>query len=490
MSRSLRSLDRYIGRLVHRHRIPGLSFLLAEHGRRVLAKGYGFRDLAHRLPVTPRTIFGIASVTKSFTAVGILRLQEEGRLRVTDPVVRHLPRFRTPDPRWTRKIRLHHFLTHSSGLPPLPSIYYTSGRSLRRSPVNDPRVSRRVGIDPDHPPIDTYDQLLEYLATTRYRLLGPPGQYFSYSNEGFGLLGAVIEQVSGRRVESFLEEELLRPAGLASTVFDTGIMLRFPEVTTLYSPPLPPRRRGWVASEDWWEDTCLRAAGALRTNLDDLGRYLEIYRTGGRVGRTRILESSSVRAMMQPHMRIPDGTAYGYGLFVLPEFPGGPFVFHSGGLKGVSSFIAVLPKQGITSVVLTNRDGAPAPLVSQAGINHLLGRPLNQPAREVLPHPPLPASLDEYAGFYASGEGIWFRARPVTGRLRLDFLGIEFTKKNLRMKPNGQDEFILGRHGRLGYLRFQRDARGRIWSAFVGVRLVRRRTPAELRLARSERLVW
>jgi CubicO group peptidase (beta-lactamase class C family) len=492
MTDDLRTLDRFVQRAVQRNRIPGLAFLLARNGRRLIAKGYGYRDVAQQLPVTPRTVFGIASVTKSFTALGILRLQEEGRLRVTDPVVRHLPEFGTPSPRWTRRIQLHHLLSHSSGLPPLPSIYYTSGRSLARSPVNDPRVSRKVGIDPDHPPIDTYPQLMEYLRTTRYELLGPPGRYFSYSNEAFGLLGAVIERVSGRHYESFLEEEILRPAGMYSTTFDTGVMLRSPEVTTLYSPPLPPRKKGSVASQDWWEDTCLRAAGALRTNLDDLARYLEIYRTGGRADGTRIVSASSIQAMTRPHVPVSPGVFYGYGLFVQPDFPPGALIYHGGGLKGVSSLVAVLPKQGITSAALANLGGgrsASGPAV-QAGINLLVDRPLARPFDAIPPHPPKPATFGEYAGYYCSGEGIWFRARPIRGGLRLDFIGIEFNWRNVRMVPNGHDEFIRGRQGRTGYVRFERDSKGRIWAAFVGSRLVRRRSLREMALARHGRMVW
>lgn len=487
---SLRTLDAFIRRFVRQNRIPGLAFGLARNGRPLVAKGYGYRDVATRLPVTPRTIFGIASVTKSFTALGILRLQEEGRLRVTDPVVRHLPEFGTPAPRWARRTQLHHFLTHSSGIPPLPSIYYTSGRSLARSPVNDPRVSRKVGIDPDHPPIDTYEQLMEYLRTTRYAPLGPPGRYFSYSNEGFGLLGAVIERVSGRPYERFLEDEVLRPAGMRSTTFDTGVMFRSPEVSTLYSPPLPPRKKGWVASQDWWEDTCLRGAGALRTNLEDLGRYLEIYRTGGRVGSARIVRAATLRAMTRPYMPVLPGVSYGYGLFLQSGFPAGPLVYHSGGLKGISSFVAVLPARGIASVALANRDGAESGRVVAAGINSLVGRPLDHTFNEVPPRPPRPSSVAEYAGYYCSGEGIWVRVRPVRAGLRLDFIGIELTQKDLRMVPNGSDEFIRGRRGRSGYVRFERDATGRIWAMFVGVRLVRRRSRREMALARTDRMVW
>ena len=88
-----------------RQGIPGLSLTLMRGGRTVLSKGYGYRNLKERAPATPRTIYGMASMTKSFTALGIHRLQESRRLKVTDPVVRHLPEFGTAEPRWTRRSR-------------------------------------------------------------------------------------------------------------------------------------------------------------------------------------------------------------------------------------------------------------------------------------------------------------------------------------------------------------------------------------------------
>jgi CubicO group peptidase (beta-lactamase class C family) len=483
-------LDAFVERVMRQARIPGLSLTLMRGGRTVLSKGYGYRNLKGREPATPRTIYGMASMTKSFTALGIHRLQESRRLQVTDPVVRHLPEFATPEPRWTRRIQIHHFLSNSSGLPPLPSIYYTSARSLARDPPYDPKVARRVGIDPDHRPIDTYEQIMEYLRTTRYRMLGPPGRFFSYSNEAFGLLGAIIERVSGQHFESFVEQEILRPAGMDSTTFDTGVMFRSPEVTTLYSPNWTSRRHQWSASEDWWDDTCLRASGGLRTNIEDLQRYLEIYRTGGLVGRERIVDRTSVEAMMRPHVPISPRLFYGYGLAVQPDFQGTLLVHHSGGLKGVSSKFAVLPRKGLAGAVLANAEGVPSGRALAAGLNQLLGVPMTLDWVHIARHPPFPASLTEYAGWYCSGEGIWVRVRVARSRLRLDFMGIEATEKGVLFSPNGGDDFVRGGRGREEHIRFERNARGRIWAIFLGWRLVRRRSEDQLPKARSGKMEW
>jgi len=489
-SADVRALERSTARLLRRARIPGLSLGLLSGGRRVLARGFGYRDRARGLPASERTVYGIASMTKSFTALAILRLAEEGALRVGDPVTKHLPGFRTPGSRTAARIQLRHLLTHSSGLPPLPLIYYASARSMARDPAYDPRVARRVGIDPDHLPIDTYEGVLEYLATTRYRLLGRPGEVFSYSNEGFALLGAVIEAVSGRSYESFLEEEIFRPAGMRSTTFDTGRMRRFPEVTQLYSPNWRTGRGPLVASDEWWEDTSMRAAGAIRTNVDDLLRYLEIYLREGRVGRERIVTSASLREMLAPQMEIEPGFWYGYGMFVRPDYHGHHLAFHSGGLKGVASEFAVVPRAGIGGTVLANADLVPSPLALQEGINRLLGLPPRTEFIDRPPKAPTTAPLSDYAGWYCSGEGIWAEVSARRDHLRLDFRGIELTYRNLRLRALCPDVFALRMAGETWWFRFLRDRSGRVTSVHLGGRVVRRRDPRLLRRARTGDLVW
>ena len=484
------TLDRFTERVMRKGRIPGIALGLLRNGRTVLARGYGYRDREHGAPATPDTVFGIASMTKSFTALSVLRLQEEGRLKVRDPVVRHLPEFRTPEPRRTARITLEHFLTHSSGLPPLPSIYYVSARSVARDPPYDPRVARRVGIDPDHPPIDTYEGLMEYLGTARYRLLGPPGGQFSYSNEGFGLLGAVIERVSGRTYERFVEEEILRPSGMRHSTFDTGVMFRFPEVTTLYSPNWTHPKGPLVASQDWWEDTCMRAAGALRTNVTDLLAYVSLYLNEGRVGRERVVRPASLREMLRPRIEVLPGLSYGYGIAVRRDYHGRLLAFHDGGLKGVASEFAVVPEERIGGAVLANSDGAPSPMVLAAAINRELGLPLRTPFLDLPRRSRTRSPLAPYAGWYCSGEGIWCRVTSLRHHLRADFHGIELTRKGLELRPADTDGFVVRQGGGVRYVRFERDRRGRIWAARLGWRLVRRRRSSELPRARTGGIVW
>lgn len=488
---SISELDRYVQRWARRYHVPGIGYALAERGRPLLAKGYGYRDVRSRSPVTAQTIFGIASMTKSVTAAAILRLQEQGRLRVTDPLVRHVPEFRGPDRRWTRRIQLHHLLTHSSGLPPLPTLWYSLSRSVFREWPFRPRVARRAGVDPTHAPVETVGELLEFLATARYRPVAPVGAQFSYSNEGFALLGAVIERITGRPFEVFIEEEILGPAQMANTSFDPGVLARQADRTTLYSPNFALRSKSHrpVASSEWWETTCFRAAGGLRSNVEDLLRYLEIFRTEGRVGSERILERRSVRTMVTPYIEAFPGEWYGYGLRVSGGTPGERIVSHEGGLKGVASAMAAHLGKGLTSVALSNQDEPGTRVLVSAGINSRLGRPLSAPF-ELPPRVRQDPPLSDFSGDYGCGEGWWARVRSARAGLRLDFDGIEITVKGLNLRRWGGDLFVASMAGQRRFVGFLRRPDGRVSALRVGWRVVRRRAPGEREKARTGRIVW
>ncbi len=484
------SPEQFVERWMARGRVPGAALAVIGRGRKTSAQGYGFRDLTERLPATPRTIFGLASVTKSFTALAVLRLEEEGLLHVRDPVVRHLPEFRTPNPRATRRITLHHFLTHTSGLPPLPTIVYLSARSLSDDPSYDPEEDRRCGIDPDHPPIDTYEQLLEYLASTRYRLLGPPGRLFSYSNEAYALLGAVIERVSGRAYESYVEEVVLRPLGMRSTTFDDGIMFRRPEVTTLYAPQWSGRRRHLRPVRNWGQAPCLRACGGLRSTAMDMERLVRMFLNSGRVDGERIVSTATLRRMTSPQVQVFPGIHYGYGIVLQPDFHGTPVAYHSGSSLGVSSLFVAAPRRGIGGVLLTNVQGSRPELGLMAMVNARLGLPLTAPIEPTPTPTSAESSLRQYEGWYGSGEGVWFEVRARRDRLWLYPPRRSARTPPLELRPAGRDRFSVTSNRQSDQVRFERNRRQGVWAAFRYWRLIRRRGARVYPRARTRTPVW
>jgi CubicO group peptidase (beta-lactamase class C family) len=483
------SPDQHVRRWIRRSKVPGMSLAVVERGRPTLTRAYGYRDSKARLPATARTIYGLASITKSFTALAILKLEEEGKLSTRDPIVRHLPEFGTPDPRASRRISIHHFLTHTSGLPSLASTQYAAARALARDPSIYSRITRRVGFDPDHAPIDTYEQLMEFLRTTRYRLLGPPGRYFNYINEGYGLLGAVIERVSGRTHESYLESEILGPAGMRSTCYDLGVLFRQPEVTTLYSPKRTGARRGLAASQDWWDAACIRACGSLRSNVEDMARYVQIFLNNGRVDGERIVSAGSIRKMTSPHVELTPGSYYGYGLSVRPDYHGTPLVFHGGADPGISAFFAAVPRRHLGGVVLANLDGVSTELALMPEINARLGLPPETQWEEVPRTIKRKVPLREYEGWYGC-PGVWFEVKAVRNALWFDFHGTQGKLRGLRLLPAGHDRFVFRFGGQKDQVRFERDARGRLWALFGFGIMIRRRAPTDFRRAGRGTVVW
>ncbi|MDB4896482.1 MAG: penicillin-binding protein [Firmicutes bacterium] len=458
------TFEAYAGGLVARHNIPGLSVGLARHGATVYAQGFGFRNVAEGLPCTPTTVHGIGSITKSMTCVAILQLQERGKLKVTDPVLKYLPEFRTPDPEHTKKITIHHFMTHSAGLPPLPTLFPAMGRSFR----NDPnKKSFPLTVDvAQFADINTYEELMAHIARTELKILGEPGARFSYSNDGFGLLGCIIERVSGMSYAHFIEENLLKPAGMADSTFDLDKLLSHPETTMLYGAN--PEKQGAVeAQPGWWQAPAHLAAGFLRSTVPDMLRYMEIYRTGGMVGSERILSRESVAAMTRPQIQAMPGAWYGYGLLVYPEYHGVSIIEHSGGIKGVSAQIACVPEKGITGVALTNVAGAPSPTILHGAINAMLGLPLDT-RRVVYPDAACDAQqLADYVGEYKSLEGSSVTVAVEEGQLAVTMQGSKLNSRCI-----GEDAFAVQMPAEEAPLVFLRDASSKVDAVAAGSRIV------------------
>lgn len=443
-------------------RIPGIGLAVAVNGREVRARGFGMRDVENGLPATPDTVFGIGSITKSFTCVAIMQLAEAGKLSVEDPVVRYLPEFRTPEPGHARAVTIHHFMTHTSGLPPLPSLLHALARSMEGDPAAEAPEEQALE------PIDTYEELMDFIAETDFEILGAPGEHFSYSNDAYGLLGCIIERVSGLPYEDYVTARILRPFGMRRSLFDAAALASLEDVCTLYAWRPGQGGDGEVyRAPIWWFAPAMSAAGFLKSTPRDMLRYAEIFRTGGVSGDTRILSPESVRRMTHPHVEWMPGTAYGYGLGIHAGYHGVTLVEHNGGLKGIAANMAIVPERGITAVELANSPHVGGGWATQAVVNAALGLPFD--ARRVAfpdSHCP-PARLADYEGLFVSGEGARIEATARDGRLELTADG-----KTLPGRPTGVDAFAIEVGDGEAYARFVRDGNGRVKAVAWGSRIL------------------
>jgi CubicO group peptidase (beta-lactamase class C family) len=448
------------------HQVPGFAVAVARDGEEVYAEGFGEREIGTGTAVTPDTIFGVASVTKSFTALAIMQLAEAGKLAVDDPVTRYLPEFRTPDPAAARAITLHHFLSHTAGLPPLPSRFFAFARSME----GDPAAGSKPDWSADHAPIETYADLMAYLAEGGYRLLGPPGAQFSYCNEGFALLGAIIERVSEQPYEAYVQTHILDPARMTRSTYDVATLRTFPDVITFHASREREGQREIYAAPNWLYSSVWSPAGGLNSTVRDLLRYLEIYRTGGMVGNERLLSAAGVARMTTPHApRSSPNSSYGYGFSVIPDYHGRKLIKHGGGRKGIAAEVIAVPEIGFTGAAIANLAGVPVATVTLAALNRTLGLPVDAKIEEYADARCPLARLPMYTGTYRAGEGQKIVVTAEEGGLVYAYEG-----KRHVARPVGEDAFVLTTETGETYTRFLMADRMPALAVTMGSRIIPR----------------
>lgn len=456
----------YTHELMAKHAIPAVALAVAQEGREVFAEGFGVREVGVGGEIMPDTIFGVASVTKGFTALAIMQLAEAGKLAVDDPVVRYLPGYRTPDAAGTQATTLHHFLTHTAGLPPLASRFF----ALARATAGDPFASPRPVWIADHPSLDNADDLLAYIADLDFVPLGTPGDYFSYCNEGFALLGAIVERVSGQSYADYVQAHILEPLGMERSTFDRFPLTGRADVAALHIARENAGQRAVLAAPQPSYLPLWYPAGGLNTTARELLRYLEIYRTGGISGDARLLSAAGIARMVTPHTAGGGpGASYGYGLGIRQDYHGVKAIQHGGGSKGIVSHVLAAPEVGYTAAVLTNLAEMPADRLALAPLNQALGLPIDTPYVEYSVATYSPEQLARYAGSYRGGEGTLLVASVQDDQLIVRFNGQEFVAR-----PTNDDGVVLTLPSGEFYARFLLPKQGPAWGIALGSRILPR----------------
>lgn len=448
------AFDAYARQRMALFQTPGMAAGFTQGGRLMHLQAYGVLNPGGD-PARPDTLFGVGSITKSFTALAILQLAERGRLSTQDPVARHLPGFRLPGDSAVEPVRLHHLLTHTSGLPPLPAL----GMSLAHPPDGAP------------PAIGDYAEMMDYLAQFDRPLLGPPGAFFSYSNEGYGLLGAVVEAASGEAYSDYVENHILAPCGMRRSTFRNPGAEALGGATELYDLRHVAGGAEEVFPSPGWSDApAMIGAGWLRSTVPDLLRYLAMYLRQGELDGERLLSAAGIREMLQPRVTIAPDRYYAYGFSIVRGFHGYDLVGHSGGLKGVGADVGFVPGLGLAGAALANLMGPSARQAVQGGLACALGQRPQPFCRDYPPFTPPREGLPAYVGVYPSGEGETCRVTLRDGRLVMD----DGTTEG-ELRPVGPDAFVHSDRGDETYVRFWRQA-GAVYAVSCGTRMILRRT--------------
>ena len=334
-------VDRILREFADRAHVPGAAWGIVVDDGLAHAGATGFREVASKAPVDADTVFRIASMTKSFTAISILRLRDEGKLSLDDPAERYLSELKnlqyptTDSPR----ITIRHLLSHSEGFP-----------------EDNPWGDRQLA--------DSEEQFSRMLRAG-IPFSNAPGIAYQYSNYGFAILGRIVATVSGKTYDAYVTDTILKPLGMTST--------------TLHVSDVPRNRLalGYRWEDDQWKEEPMLphgtfgAMGGMLTSVRDLSRYVAMFLSAWPPrddAETAPIRRASLREMQQAWR--PSGTrvmrdagsgaiqltssSYAFGLGVTQTCDFRLSVAHSGGLPGFGSIMRWLPDYGVGIVAFGN----------------------------------------------------------------------------------------------------------------------------------------
>ncbi|STX29942.1 beta-lactamase [Legionella beliardensis] len=321
------------------HHIPGFAFGIMVDDKLIYSGSGGYSDLSKKTPASPKSMFRIASMTKSFTAMSILKLRDEGKLRLDDPVDWYIPELK--DQKLTHdapSMTIRHLLTHSAGFP-----------------SDNPWGDRQLSM--------THKEFVSLLKGIS--LANTTDSAFEYSNLGYALLGMIIDKVSGMPYQDYIATHIWQPLNMQQVAWD------FAKV------PAPELAQGYQWADGNWtqepmlSDGVFGAMGGMITSLEAFSHYVALYQNAWPPRddvETGPIHRSSLREMQQAWRfnqfnkdykflngePCPMVEAYGYGLRWLCDCEKKTYIGHSGGLPGFGSNWFILPDYGIGVILLTN----------------------------------------------------------------------------------------------------------------------------------------
>ena len=353
---------------------PAISFGLVVDGQLVYKNSYGYTDVEKKIPATTASLFRIASMSKSFTCMAILKLRDEGKLDLDDAAYLYIPelkdlKYSTAD---APVITIRHLMTHGAGFP-----------------EDNPWGDRQLA--------DNDKDLMDFIGR-QISFSNPPGIAFEYSNLGFALQGRIITKVSGMQYQEYIKKNIFEPLGMKSATYEFGDV------------PADKLAHGyrWL-NEQWNEETLLHdtkdgswgAMGAMISSIDEFANYMAFHMNAWPPNNAKDdgpIKRSSVREMHHPwrwnafvpDYKFPDGricaitSAYCYGLGWVKDCDGKTYISHSGGLPGFGSQWRLMPDYGIGVVAFANRTYASMGTINLSVLDTLIKIAGLQP-REIVP---------------------------------------------------------------------------------------------------------
>ena len=332
VTKKLNGFDKNVEQMLKEWNVPGCGIAVVVKDKLVFAKGYGLRDVEKKLPITPNTLFPIASNTKLFTATAVGLLVEDGKLDWDKPVKAYVPQIQFYNDDLTANITIRDMLSHRTGMSRHDNIWFNSDFSRQQ----------------------LFDRL-KYLEPSL-----PLRQGYLYNNMMYAAAGHIVEQLSGQSWEEYIRTKFFVPLGMSRTIFSAEDMQKQPDfltayyekrdTTTLAPFPFYTRQQG------------VGPAGSIISNLNDLSHWLIMQMHGGKYNNKVVVPNAVIRATMQPAAlaaTVPDkyfeeiNAMYGMARYT-SSYKGHYRTQHGGSIGGIYSQVSFMPNDSVGVIVFMN----------------------------------------------------------------------------------------------------------------------------------------
>lgn len=395
--------EELVKQIKRQYQAAGIAVAVVDdEGKTVYEKFFGYLDVERKLPMNEDTIFGMASVTKSFVALSVMQLCERGLMDLDDPIRNYIPEFTNKN---QKTVRVRHLLNHSAGFYPTARIQIKETASeygFKEEEVGDLAFVTEladIGVKLVAEQLDTQ--------IPGVGLSGAPGEYMSYCNDGFGLLGEIVRRVSKESsLSAYVKKHILDPLGMERS----GCEYLRPRLDENSSVLYEVQNGSLVGSRDFYNSGfVLSGAGAMRSTLSDMKKLASMYLNGGKVisgERTgeRILSWEGIRTMCRPSIEYRPESWYCMGLST-KKLDDLTIVEHGGSQLGVSSNLSWSYDAGAAVVVLCNTSDVPVSVIADAAMRMYNGRNPVDTREMYQENPWTDKTVKAAVGSYATNEG-------------------------------------------------------------------------------------
>lgn len=323
-------MDQFVREQIETWKVPGLAIAVVQNGRVVYSRGFGLRDVKRNLPVTPKTLFAIGSISKSFTALSMGILNDEGKLDWDTPVRRYLPDFAMYDPVASERMTPTDLITHRVGMAGHDLVWYSSDFS------REDLVHRLRFLQSNHD------------FRSRYQ----------YNNLLVTTAGYLVGKISGQSWEDFVRQHIFEPLEMKSSNFS---VLESQKSADFSLPYHEDEKTGAVSEIPFHPLSSIGPAGSINSNIEEMARYAIFQLGDGKAGDRQLISKANLTLNHSPQVPMPDPSrpqeiglrSYAMG-WVISSYRGHALWWHNGGIDGFYALLALLPDDNLGVVILTN----------------------------------------------------------------------------------------------------------------------------------------